>query len=274
MKFKHNKKRNTAFLYETLIKELTKAVVDKNLEKKNFIVGMMKKYFNSNSPLGRELRIYRDLNETNGVDLYTAERLLAESKKDFSGMDRKQIFNLQTELISEINKAIGKDTFNNFVPNYKSLATIYQIFLNQSSTKELILLERKVLSNLVSKRKNVAAKQMPHVNNLTLKTFISNYNKKYSDTITEQQQQLLNKYILSFTDNGLELKAYLNEEVQRLKKEVDLILEQADVASDKDLASKFTELQKLLESFGRARVDNNMITKILKIQNLIKESKD
>ena len=136
------------------------------------------------------------------------------------------------------------------------------------------MLERKVLSNLVSKRKNVAAKQMPHVNNLTLKTFISNYNKKYSDTITEQQQQLLNKYILSFTDNGLELKAYLNEEVQRLKKEVDLILEQADVASDKDLASKFTELQKLLESFGRARVDNNMITKILKIQNLVKESKD
>jgi len=274
MKFKHNKKRNTAFLYETLIKELTKAVVDKDLQRKDFIVGMMKKYFNSNTPLGKELRIYRDLNETNGVDLYTAERLLAESKKDFSGMDRKQIFNLQTELISEINKAIGKDTFNNFVPNYKSLATIYQIFLNQSSTKELILLERKVLSNLVSKKNNVVAKQMPHVNNLTLKTFISNYNKKYSDSITEQQQQLLNKYILSFTDNGLELKAYLNEEVQRLKQEVATILEQEQVSNDKDLATKFNELGTLLESFGRQRVDNKMITKILKIQNLVKESKD
>ena len=274
MKFKHNKKRNTAFLYETLIKELTKAVVDKDLERKNFIVGTMKKYFNSNTPLGQELRIYRDLNETNGVDLYTAERLLAESKKDFHGMDRKEIFNLQTELITEINKAIGKDTFNNFVTNYKSLATIYQIFLNQSSTKELILLERKVLSNLVSKKRNVAAKQMPHVNNLTLKTFITNYNKKYSDSITESQQQLLNKYILSFTDNGLELKAYLNEEVQRLKKEVAEILEQEQVLSDTDLATKFMDLQTLLESFGRSRIDNGMITKILKIQNLVKESKE
>ena len=79
MKFKHNKKRNTAFLYETLIKELTKAVVHKDIERKNFIVETMKQYFNSNTPLGKELRIYRDLNETAGVDLYTAERLLAES---------------------------------------------------------------------------------------------------------------------------------------------------------------------------------------------------
>ena len=274
MKFKHNKKRNTAFLYETMIKELAKAVVGKDIERKNFIVSTMKKYFSSNTPLGRELRIYRDLNETSGVDLYTAERLLAESKKDFNGMDRTEIFNLQTELISEINKAIGKDTFNNFVPNYKSLATIYQIFLNQSSTKELILLERKVLSNLVSKKRDVASKQMPHVNNLTLKTFITNYNKKYSESITESQQQLLNKYILSFTDNGLELKAYLNEEVQRLKQEIASILEQQQVTSDPDLSAKFEELQSLLESFGRSRVDNDMITKVLKIQNLVKESKE
>ena len=135
MKFKHNKKRNTAFLYETMIKELTKAVVNKDDKRKKFIVDTMKQYFNSNTPLGKELRIYRDLNETSGTDLYTAERLLMECKKEFHSMDRKEIFNLQTELISEINKALGKDVFNNFVPNYKSLATIYQIFSNQSSTK-------------------------------------------------------------------------------------------------------------------------------------------
>ena len=30
---KHNKKRNTAFLYEALVQELTKSVVEKNVEK-------------------------------------------------------------------------------------------------------------------------------------------------------------------------------------------------------------------------------------------------
>ena len=189
-------------------------------------------------------------------------------------MDRKEIFNLQTELITEINKAIGKETFNNFVPNYKSLATIYQIFLNQSSTKELILLERRVLSNMVAKTKDAVVKDMPHVNNLTLKTFITNYNNKYSESITEGQQQLLNKYILSFTDNGLELKAYLNEEVSRLKGELESILEQKDVSTDVDLQNKFKELHALLESFGKTKVDNQMVTKVLKIQKLIKEAKE
>ena len=274
MKFKHNKKRNTAFLYETLIKELTKAVVHKDIEKKNFIVETMKQYFNSNTLLGRELRIYRDLNETAGTDLYTAERLLAESKKDFHSMDRKEIFNLQTELISEINKALGKEVFNNFVPNYKSLATIYQIFLNQNSTKETILLERRVLSGMVSKNKAPPAKKMPHVNNLTLSTFVKNYNKKYAGSISENQQALLNKYILSFSDNGLELKAYLNEEIGRLRNEVNTVLENEEISSDKDLISKFSQLQTLLESFGKSKINHEMITKILKIQNLIKEAKE
>ena len=31
-KFKHNKKKNSAFLYEALIQELTKAIVSKNDE--------------------------------------------------------------------------------------------------------------------------------------------------------------------------------------------------------------------------------------------------
>ena len=38
MKMKHNKKRNTAFLYECLIKEMTKAVVRGELQKKQQII--------------------------------------------------------------------------------------------------------------------------------------------------------------------------------------------------------------------------------------------
>ena len=44
MKLKHNKKRNTAFLYESLIKEMTKAVVDKNKELKNEIVSILREH--------------------------------------------------------------------------------------------------------------------------------------------------------------------------------------------------------------------------------------
>ena len=152
MKFKHNKKRNTAFLYEVLVKELTKALVSKDDKRKNFIVETIKEFFSRDKTLGKELKIYKDLNETEAVDLYTAERLVHESRKDFVSLDRKEVFNEQTNLINKINRTMGGDTFNNFVPNYKNLATIYQIFLNRNTTKDLILLERRLLSTMVSKR--------------------------------------------------------------------------------------------------------------------------
>ena len=90
MKFKHNKKRNTAFLYEVLIKEMAKSVIEKDENKKNEIASTAREFFSANKVLGKELRIYRDLNETNNVDLYTAERLLVETKVAFDSVDRKE----------------------------------------------------------------------------------------------------------------------------------------------------------------------------------------
>ena len=274
MKFKHNKKRNTAFLYEVLIKELTKAVVSSNIKRKDFIVETIKKYFSTNKILGKELKIYRDLNETVAVDLYTAERLLNETRKDFDALDRGQVFNEQTSLINEINKSIGKKTFNNFVPNYKNLATIYQIFLNKNTTKELILLERKLLSTMVGTKQPLVETKMPHVNNLTLSSFIKNYNNKYSGVLLENQQKLLNKYILSFSNNGLEFKMYLNEEVSFLKEELENLMLKEDVAADDVMVSRMKELQDLLESFGAKKIDDDLISKVLKIQSLIKEANE
>ena len=215
-----------------------------------------------------------DLNETNGVDLYTAERLLQETKKNFNSLDRKKVFNEQTNLINRINKAMGKGVFNNFVPNYKNLATIYQIFLNKNTTKELILMERKLLYTMSARDKRSAKKNMTHINNLTLSTFVKNYNNKYSDFLAEEQQTLLNKYILSFSNNGLEFKAYLNEEVGRLKEEVEALLKQEDVLSDGVMLERMNQVHSLLESFGTRKIDQKLITKILKIQNLIKEANE
>lgn len=274
MKFKHNKKRNTAFLYEVLVKELTKAVVSKNDKKKAFIVSTIKEFFSRDKALGKELRIYRDLNETGAVDLYTAERLVHESKKDFASLDRKKIFNEQTSLINKINRSIGRDAFNNFVPNYKNLATIYQIFLNRNTTKDLILLERKLISDMVSKKEHPTETKMLHVNNLTLGSFIKSYNEKYSSALCESQQKLLNKYILSFSNNGLEFKMYLNEEISRLKLEVESLLKQESIMSDEVVMTRIKEVRTLLESFSVRKTNDKMINKILKIQNLIREANE
>ena len=56
MKLRHNKKRNTAFLYESLIRELTKAVVQKNDFLKEKIVKMIKENFKGNSENSQRIK--------------------------------------------------------------------------------------------------------------------------------------------------------------------------------------------------------------------------
>ena len=272
MKFKHNKKRNTAFLYEVLIKEMAKSVIEKDENKKSDIASIIKEFFSSNKVLGKELRIYRDLNETTSVDLYTAERLLNETRKVFDSVDKKEVFNEQTRLINKINKSIGKGAFVNFVPNYKNLATIYQIFQSGNSAKETILLERRLLTTMTAEHKTSKEKNMPQISNLTLKSFIKNYNDKYSDSFLEEQKTLLNKYITSFTDNSLELKSYLNEELPRLKKGVSKLMEDKEVKGDEMLEERAKDVSALLESFGNKKIDDKMIMKVLKIQSLLSEA--
>ena len=50
-KFKHNKKRNTAFLFETLVKELTKAVLNNEAAKQKAVSTLIKEHFNKKTNL-------------------------------------------------------------------------------------------------------------------------------------------------------------------------------------------------------------------------------
>ena len=45
MKIKHNKKRNTAFVFEALVREATVAVIKENHEVKDKAVALIKKHF-------------------------------------------------------------------------------------------------------------------------------------------------------------------------------------------------------------------------------------
>jgi hypothetical protein len=63
LKLKHNKKRNTAFLFESLTKELTKAIVNKDEKTKQIILSVIKEHFKKGSILSKELDVYNLLQE-------------------------------------------------------------------------------------------------------------------------------------------------------------------------------------------------------------------
>ena len=272
MKLKHNKKRNTAFVYETLVREVAKAVVKKDENKKNLIIKIIKEHFVPNSILAKELQLYRALEETKGLDVYTAERLIKEARIDYHKLDQDDIFKSQTKLINIINKRLTSEVFSNFVPNYKNLATIAQVFGTDTNTKERVLLERKLLGGLVMKEGGPSkSKNMPHIDGLVYKTFVKKFNEKYDKELLPEQKQLLNHFLTSFADNGVEFKMFLSEEVGRLKNSITNSLNEENSDIDNDMRNKTKLVLEKLEEFKKTKIDENMVKGVLKIQSLASE---
>ena len=270
MKLRHNKKRNTAFIFEALVKEMTKSVMKKNSDKKRKIAGIIKEHFRSGSILGQELRLYQYVIEEGSFDsINTAERVLQETKRQYSFLDKEQIFNEQSKVINKINKILSKDVFTNFVPNYKSLASAYQIFNQEMPPKNRVLLENKLLEGIVSTTKAVADK-FPS-DTLVLKNFIKKFNSEYSEKLFEEQKNLLNNYITSFVDNGIDFKIFLNEELGRLKQEIRNARDLEEIETSPEMLDKTEKVLEFVESFREKKIDDKSIEKILKIQKLVRE---
>jgi hypothetical protein len=273
MKTKHNKKRNTAFLYETLVREIAKSVIKKQPQRNNFITSLIKEYFIQGTELAKELELYKTLNEIRDLDPYTAEKLIQESKQAHQKIDKKKLFIEQSKLISKINRNLSKNVFSNFVPNYKSLATISQIFNNDVSVKNKVLLEKELLNKLTSSECLNEDKQAP-ITNLVYKTFIKRFNESYSGTLLEEQKKLLQKYITSFDDNGIQLKIFLNEELSRLKNLINKSLTQEEIKADPDMIEKTKKVLNVIESFKNKPFNKEMLTQVLKMQILTNETQD
>ena len=267
---KHNKKRNTAFLFETLVNELTKSVVHNDGDKKGVTKSLICKYFRRGTNLYEELQLYKALLETRGLEPLVAEKLIFEVKTHRKYILDTEIFKEQSDLIDDMNKEYGKSAFANFVPNYKNMATLAQLFNSAASVKERVLLESKIIENLTSPE-DVSEEKMVPIDSLVYKTFVEKFNEKYGDTLAEHQRALLGKYISSFADNGVELKLFLNEEIGRLKKELIESLDSEEVKGDSKMIENANRVLEELQGYSAKEIDEDMIKSVLKIQQLTKE---
>ena len=268
MRAKHNKKRNTAFLYETLVKQLTKSIVARDEQQKRKILSIIKEFYGKGTILKRELECYQTLVDPATVDVHTAEKLLHETKVDRSRLNTKMIFDSQTSLIKKMNTVLAPEVWNNFIPNYKSLASINAIFNQKTPAKKRVLYENTIIKSISSA--NIGTEQMQPIDNIVYRSFVEKFNNHYGNLL-EEQKTLLNKYVASFADNGVEFKLYLHEEVGRLKKKIKASLRLEEVKSDDAMLKKTHKVIDILESFKTQAPTEEVVRSVLKIQALAKE---
>tara|TARA_R110000823_G_scaffold256762_2_gene378611 strand:- start:709 stop:1518 length:810 start_codon:yes stop_codon:yes gene_type:complete len=262
---KHNKKRNTAFLYECLIKEMTKAIIRRDEVTKQTVVEILKANFSKGSPLYNDLQQYKQLLEAQNLSEEFATRFITEVKSDWDELNRKEIFNCQTQLIKQINESVSSDVFANFMPNYKNIATVGSYFYSKGSKpKTRLLIEDRVKTLVGSQARALKGEEMKTLDSLTYNTFVNKFNETYQHTLRDEQRGLLTNYITSFSDNGLGLKSFLNEELGRLKTEIQTL-------SETSYGNKLLKVKEKLEDFSKQPITEAMVKDVFYIQDLIAE---
>ncbi len=230
----------------------------------------MKEHFANGTELSKELDVYKSIYETRDIEKGTAEKIVVEAKQKYSGLNKGSIFKEQSALISKINKTLSKNIFNNFVPNYKNIATVYSIFQDALPIKDRVLLEENIVEQMSASAETTQEGQQP-MDNIIYGTFVNKFNQEYSDKLSENQKVLLTKYISSFSDNGIEMKLYLNDEVGNLKEQLIKCKQDPDIEQDIALKNKIDQLYSILESYKEKEIDTDLIELVLKTQELVSE---
>lgn len=269
-KHKHNKKRNTAFLFESLIKELTKTVINGDNVRQKEVSALIKEHFKKNGPLDRELMLYKQIYETKEFPKEHAQKLIKEVREQHDKLDDQEIFNEQSKLIAKLNKFFGPAIYDNFIPNYKVLATVSQVLNKSVEPKRKVLLEQELIEHITEPEKSNAVLQP--LDKFTMSRFVEKFNETYGKNLLEEQKQLLSKYISS-ADDAIDLKIYLNEELGRLKVELNAALKAEVIKENADLEQKVKSVAQTIQNFKFETVNEELIKKVMIIQEFVSEVK-
>jgi len=264
MKLKHNKKRNTAFVYEILINEMSKASMHSLQERRDTALKILKTYFSKNCLLREELEIYRSFEGLEDVEEPTLEKIILEARGHAASLDKEEVYRQQSKVINLINKTLGPESWDGFVKDYKKLATVNQTVFTKSNPKKQVFVEQKLIKLLIEKKQK--SEPFPTINKLALKTFLEKFNQQYSETLNENQKSLLGKYVTSYKDDGLELKAYLYQEIDRLKESLEVFTQE-----DAGMSPKLQLVLEKINDYQNRNVDKKLITEVIKIQSLVGE---
>ena len=275
---KHSKIKNTGLIFELLVRQIASDTLN---NKESKAIPILKKYFNKNTELSRELNLYKTLTsekfnkEEKAASLI--EAVLKSHKQINSAILSKQKYNL----IKDINEVFGVDTFFQArVNEYKVLASVYKIFeyAEADSPVEIVnskytiiehITGKEVIKEEISEDLKTFIHSDKDVRLTAYKYLVNKFNDKYK-ALDTKQKNLLREYInnVSSTD---ELAAYVISEINDITKALQIHNKKVDSPVIK---IKLNEVTNLLNSMTNLRtVNDNHILSLLRYYELIKELK-
>ena len=279
--FKKFKIKDTAEIKHNTKASETKYILN---NKKSKSVNLLKKYFNENTALGKEKELYDILLTNSYQEEARAEKLLEAVIKTRQRISNKELKVEKYNLIKEISETFSaKDFFNTRVSNYKTLASIYKLFLVETTKidfnpKQIIDTKYTILESITSKPKKqkpnslveTLRKEERDTQLLSYQILVDKFNKKYTN-LSESQKSLLREYINNIS-NSNSFGKFINEEITKVVNELKSLSRKVN---DKVVKIKLTEAINQAKNFTtKSVVKDNQVISLMRYYELIKELKD
>jgi hypothetical protein len=241
-KIKHSKFKNTGFIFELLVRQITSEIMSSN---KSVAENILKEHFNSKKELSRELKLYQYLINEKYNSESKAEKFIDTIIEARKRLDEKKLTKEKYNLIKQIKETYNIDEFiKSPISNYKTLASIYKVFEvatidEQFDPTDIVGSRITIAENIISssiqnkdtKIQNAVLeeykKQDEDLRAISYKILVESFNKKYSNLTTEQKT-LLKEYINNINNTG-KLNSYVGNEITKL------------VANLKEVGGKLTD---------------------------------
>jgi hypothetical protein len=230
-KIKHSKFKNTGFIFELLVRQVTSEILSSS---KSVAEKILKEHFNSKKELSKELKLYQYLVNEKYNSESKAEKFIDTVCEARKRLDEIKLTKEKYNLIKVIKEQYGLEEFiKSPVANYKTLASIYKIFEVTTSEEQyeptdivsarFTIAESIINSSIQNKESKVKdavleeyKKQDEDLRAVTYKLLVENFNKKYKN-LTAEQKDLLREYINNINNTG-KLSEYVNGEIANIVK--------------------------------------------------------
>jgi len=282
-KLRHSKFKNTGFLFELLTRQITLEIL--NNSPKEISRAIVKEYFNKNSELAKELKLYNLLIHEKYNTSDKAEKFIDAVLDARTKLDEKKLIREKYNLIKIIKENFELENFlSSPVNNYKLLASIHKLFEAHKSgigdIKDVFDSKYTLVEHISSKpvmlnnEKDIVLekykKEDRDIRLLTYKLLIESFNTKYSG-LNLSQKRLLKEYINNVSNTSKFGEYYKGE----LKKVITELHGLHGKISDNVTKIKLRETINVLKNqkIGK-KIKDSQVSAMMLSYELIKEIKN
>jgi len=284
-KIKHSKFKNTGFIFELLVRQVTAEIMSSN---NSISEKILKEFFNSKRELSKELKLYQYLINQKYNSETKADQFINTICEARKRLDEKKLTKEKYNLVKEIKEKYNLDEFTKSpISNYKTLASIYKIFEvalsnEQYDPTDVVSSRFTIVENIIntsiqnkdSKLKDAVLeeykKQDEDLRAVSYKLLVESFNNKYKN-LSAEQKSLLREYINNINNTG-KLNEYVANEVLKLTtqlKEVGVKI--TDKVTKIKLAETISNIKKIKAA---KKIKEEHLSAMMMTYELLNELKD